>query len=178
MNRTLVLSILSEDKPGIVESVASVVNEHDGNWLQSRMTHLAGKFAGIIQVNVAEANQEALTQGLHALESQGILISWAEASNAKTTQTGRSFHFNLMGNDRPGIVREVTQAFAAKHINLEEFHTDCTSMPWSGDPMFTAQGRLQIPEQVDIDELGEQLDTIADQLGVDIELEEPENTSA
>ena len=54
MNRSLVLSILSEDKPGIVETLAATISNSGGSWQESRMTHLAGKFAGILQVNVNE----------------------------------------------------------------------------------------------------------------------------
>ena len=175
MNCNLVLSIMSDDKPGVVESLASTIAEHGGNWLESRMTHLAGKFAGILQVSVNEANLAGLENALQQLEGKGILVVAAQAMGAAQSEDTNSYEFSILGNDRPGIVKEVAQAFSSRQINLEDLDTGCTSMPWSGEPMFTAHGLLQIPSSVDMDELAEKLAEISDQLGVDIDLDEPED---
>lgn len=177
MNQILVLSILSDDKPGVVEALANIVSKHDGNWLESRMSHLAGKFAGILQVQVPDSQSPSLQNALSALKaSHGIEVVASVASASDIEEDIKTLQFSLMGNDRPGIIRELSQAFASHHINLDELQTNCTSMPWSGDPMFTAHGLLHIPTQVDVDDLSEQLDEIADELGVDIELGEVEDS--
>ncbi len=177
MNQVLVLSILSDDKPGVVEALAQTVADHQGNWLESRMSHLAGKFAGILQIIVPEDQLTPITQALSALKaSNGIEVAASIASESPSTSDIKTLQFSLMGNDRPGIIRELSQAFSSHHINLDELQTNCTSMPWSGDPMFTAHGLLHIPSSVDIDHLSEQLDEISDELGVDIELGEVEDS--
>ncbi len=172
MNRSLVLSILSEDKPGVVETLAAAISENGGSWQESRMTHLAGKFAGILQVNVAEENLAELKTALSALDSKGIAIIVAEVSEEATADVTKAMHFTLVGNDRTGIVKELSQAFASHQINMDQLETDCSSMPWTGDPMFTARGTLNIPEDANLDSLQDRLDDIADKLGVDIELDE------
>ena len=58
---------------------------------------------------------------------------------------------------------------------MSELETACSSMPWSGEPMFEATGVIQVPKTVDMDALWDQLDTIADELAVDVRLEEPKN---
>ncbi len=78
-----------------------------------------------------------------------------------------------MGNDRPGIVYEIAQAFAGRNINMGELETSCSSMPWSGEPMFEATGLIEVPNSVDMTALYEQLDVIADELAIDIRLEAP-----
>ena len=45
MTTYLVLTIIGEDRPGIVESLAEIISDHSGNWLESSMSQLAGKFA-------------------------------------------------------------------------------------------------------------------------------------
>lgn len=176
MNRSLVLSILSDDKPGVVETLARTVADHEGNWLESSMSHLAGKFAGILQVSVPAERLPALREALAALQSQrGIAVIVAESLDTPSEQTMQLLHFSLIGNDRPGIVRELAQAFASHQINLDELQTHCSSMPWSGDPMFAAEGIISLPETVDLDRLMDDLNDIADELGVDIELGEVED---
>lgn len=175
MNRSLVLSILSDDQPGVVETLARTIAAHQGNWLESSMSHLAGKFAGILQISVPADHLPALRQALSELQSQrGIEVIAAETLDASGDQPLQMLHFALMGNDRPGIVRELAQAFTSHHINLQELETHCTSMPWSGDPMFTAEGVISLPETVDLERLMDELNDIADELGVDIELGEVE----
>ena len=178
MNRTLILSILSDDKPGIVETLANTISEHHGNWLESRLSNLAGKFAGILEVSVPETYMAELQQSLAELAPKGIAVTASEVVSQDTAAPHKALQFNLVGNDRPGIIRELSQTFAAHHINLDELHTDCTSMPWSGDPMFTARGIIHLNENVDEDQLNDTLDEIADELGVDIELEEADNAEA
>ncbi|MYM61979.1 glycine cleavage system protein R [Pseudomaricurvus sp. HS19] len=171
MNRTLVLCILSDDRPGIVEALAKTISQHDGNWLDSRLSHMAGKFAGILQVNLPESQAEPLQQALQALKiSGGIQVISSEASERSAGGDQKVLHFSLVGNDRPGIVRELSQALASHQINLDDLQTSCSSMPFTGDAMFSARGVLQIPAAVDIDRLQEQLDAIADQLDVEIDL--------
>ena len=54
MNTSIVLSVLSDDHPGIVESLSDVLASNGGNWAESSMLSLAGKFAGILLAQVPE----------------------------------------------------------------------------------------------------------------------------
>lgn len=170
MNTQFVLTVLCDDRPGVVELLAQTINQHHGNWLESRMAHLAGKFAGILQVAVADIHQTELRNALTQLIDKGFKIVIEDAITA-TKPDCREFSFSVVGNDRPGIVREIAQAFAARHINMGELETACSSMPWSGEPLFEATGVIDVPKSVDMNELYDYLDKIADELAVDIRLE-------
>lgn len=170
MNTQLVLTVLCDDRPGVVELLAQTISRHHGNWLESRMAHLAGKFAGILQVAVAEQHQAELRSALTQLAEKGLKIVIEDAVTISKPNC-REFDFSVVGNDRPGIVREIAQAFAARHINMGELETACSSMPWSGEPLFEATGVIEVPKIVDMNELYDYLDKIADELAVDIRLE-------
>ena len=170
MNSQLILTVICDDKPGIVEQLAQTISQHNGNWLESRMAQLAGKFAGILQVAVDDTHKHALRQALGELSSKGFKIV-VEDALAVTPSDCRQFSFTVVGADRPGIVREIAQAFAARHINMGELETACSSMPWSGEPLFEASGVIEVPKSVNLNDLYDQLDKIADDLAVDIRLE-------
>lgn len=170
MNTQLVLTVLCDDRPGVVEQLAQTITHHQGNWLESRMAHLAGKFAGILQVAVALEHQDGLRAALDDLNSKGFKIVVDNALSTAKPEC-RDFSFSVVGNDRPGIVREIAQAFAVRHINMGELETACSSMPWSGEPLFEATGVIEVPKAVDMNELYDYLDKIADELAVDIRLE-------
>ncbi|WP_277423370.1 glycine cleavage system protein R, partial [Pseudomonas viridiflava] len=48
----LVVTLVAPDKPGLVERIAQCIAEQGGNWLESRMSRMAGQFAGILKVGV------------------------------------------------------------------------------------------------------------------------------
>lgn len=167
-----VLTVISDDKPGVVELLAHTISQHQGNWLESRMAHLAGKFAGILQVAVAADQQDALRNALQNLSSKGLKIVIENAASVAKAKC-QEFHFSVVGNDRPGIVYEIAQAFAGRNINMDELETAYSSIPWSGEPLFEATGIIEVPDTVDMDSLYEHLDKIADELAIDIRLESP-----
>lgn len=174
MNKDLVLTVISDDKPGVVETLAETISEHNGNWLESRMSHLAGKFAGILQISVPAEQAPALRQALESLNNKGLKVVVEDAIKGELDTNQQELIFNAVGNDRPGIVREIAHALASRNINVDELHTNYSSMPWSGEPMFEAHGLVLVPADVDLDELQDQLNVIGDELAIDIDVDVPE----
>jgi glycine cleavage system regulatory protein len=172
MTTAMVFTFIGADKPGLVQKLAQTVGSHGGNWLESRMSELAGQFAGIVQVSVSPAQLPALRTALLALSGDELTVIVADDNRAGNSDAYRHLRLSIIGNDRPGIVREVASALAARHINVREMDTSITSAPMSGDPLFEAVAEIQVPKTLDLDELNEQLDAIADALTVEIDLEE------
>ena len=104
----LVLTVIAPDQPGLVERIAQCIAAHGGNWLESRMSRMAGQFAGILKVAVPAEGYDELVEGLQALNSQGIRVLVAE-SGIEPVCTWKPIHLDLVGNDRPGIVRDITR---------------------------------------------------------------------
>ncbi|WP_426415023.1 glycine cleavage system protein R [Aestuariirhabdus sp. LZHN29] len=167
MSTDFVVSIIADDKPGLVDSLAQTVVDHQGNWLESRMAQMAGKFAGILRVNVSDAHATTLKDALEALQTDGIKVIIENAS-AEQGVTSHALLLNLVGNDRPGIVREVSQVLSAQQVNVEDLSTECEPAPHTGEMLFRAQARLQVPQQVDIDTLISTLESLADDLMVEV----------
>jgi len=182
MRRSLVLTLLGPDRPGLVEALAALIARHGGNWLESRMASLAGEFAGILRVEVNDHEAPALESALRSLEAdQGlaILVKSASARSASDVEepAGRLLSLELVGTDRPGIVREISQALAAKGVNVEELETECTSAPMTGETLFRARALLRLPRGAAEEDLQASVESIAEDLMVDVTLE-PAKTSA
>src|SRR5512140_1039463 len=118
----LVLTLIGPDHPGIVDSVSEVVAAHGGNWLESRMAHLAGKFAGVLCIEVEEDRAADLEAALGRLEVSGLRIV-VERSEPVEAGRQRAMEIELLGVDRPGLVHEVSALLAAHRINVEELVT-------------------------------------------------------
>jgi glycine cleavage system regulatory protein len=163
----LVLTLIGPDRPGLVEAVAERVTAHGGNWLESRMAHLAGQFAGILRVEVPEDRVTALEAALRELEASGLRLV---SRGGTATATAPVMEMEAVGQDHPGIVRDISQVLARHRVNIEELATDRMSAPMSGGPLFRARARLHVPPETDIARLRVDLETIANDLMVDLTL--------
>ena len=165
----LVLTLIGPDRPGIVESVSEVVAANGGNWLESRMTHLAGKFAGVLRVEVRDEQAAALEEALGRLAGSGLKVV-VERSPAAHAPRPHAMEIELVGLDRPGLVHEISTILAGQRINVEELATDRELAAHSADPMFHAKIRVIVPEDVNVTPLRESLERLAADLMVDIRL--------
>jgi glycine cleavage system regulatory protein len=151
--------------------VSEVVAAHGGNWLESRMAHLAGKFAGVLCVEVADEEAAALEEALGRLAVSGLKVI-VERSAPVEAPRQDAMEIELLGVDRRGLVHEISALLAAHRINVEELATDRPAAAHSGDRMFHAQIRVIIPETVDVTAVRQGLERLAGDLMVEIRLAE------
>lgn len=171
MATSLVLTVLGDDRPGLVELLSSVISEHQGSWQESSMARLAGKFAGIVRVDVLDDAMVApLKAELAALPHLRVTAEVAAETTPDTPQ--RRLTLSLVGQDRIGIVREVTQVLARYGVNVEEFATHTSSAPMGAGMMFHARADLRAPVTLDARALQGALERLSDELIVDINLDE------
>ena len=166
MQIPLVMTIISPDRTGLVESVARAVADHGGNWLESRMCRLGGDFAGILRVEIPAENQAALLTTLQQLQTHGLQIVVRDDAPTHAA-AGQQTRLEIVGGDRPGIVREITSALARAGVNVEEFSSEVVSAPMSGEVLFKAVARLRLPDFCDLALLKKDLEKIAADLQVD-----------
>jgi len=165
----LVLTVIAADQPGLVERVAQCIAAHGGNWLESRMSRMAGQFAGILRVAVPAEGYDELVEGLQELADQGIRVMLAD-SGIDPACNWKPIHLDLVGNDRPGIVRDITRLLAEHGVNLERLHTEVLPAPMSGEPLFHADALLAVPLTLSLDLLQSRLEELADDLMVELNI--------
>jgi glycine cleavage system regulatory protein len=166
MTSYLVLTVIAEDRPGLVESLAEVIAENSGSWLESSMSQLAGKFAGILKVSVDDASLDQLELALGSLRGLKLVIE--RVMTDETVGRPITVELNLVANDRPGIVREISHAVADLSVNVEKLITNCSSAPMSGVTLFKANAILKVPPSLELTKLQEELESLADDMIVEI----------
>lgn len=169
MTETLVMTIIGGDRPGLVELVTACVADHGGNWLESRMCHLGGRFAGIARVEVPADRLGELKRALHGLEADGLRVV-VESGTGASAPGGLAATLELVGNDRPGILRTVTGVLAAHGVNVEELSSECVSAPMGGGDLFQARARVLVPDKAKLENVRRDLEKIAADLMVDLKL--------
>lgn len=173
---TLVLTVIGDDRAGLVEALSGVIADNGGNWSKSHMAHLAGKFAGIVMVTLPEGQVEALIRDLQPLKTQGLLEITAEVAASEAAQPSMSrVSLHLVGLDHPGIIHDMSRALSLHRVSIEELETETTSAPMSGGSLFTASAVLGVPPDVSVESVTEVLEQLAHQLMVDIEFDTAAN---
>jgi glycine cleavage system regulatory protein len=167
MRASLVMTVIAEDRPSLVDALSGVIAGHNGNWLESRMSRLGGQFAGIIRVEVPVEQQEQLIESLRALQAGGLTVSVHR--DAPVSRRGDDFRIlEVVGHDRPGIVHQISRALARNGVNVEELSSEVASAAMSGEPLFKARARVLLPEGCDAERLQQELEKIAADLIVDL----------
>jgi len=171
---TLVLTVIGNDRSGLVEALAAVVTRHGGNWDRSSMARLGTKFAGIVEVTVTGSQVDALVADLESLDADGLLDVTVERADDRPASdaaaAARRWELRLVGHDRPGIVHEIAQALARNAVSIEELHTSASSAPMSAESLFEARAALVAVGDIDLDRLRSELEALANELMVDIDL--------
>lgn len=168
MTKSIVITLIGDDRPGIVESISEIIVQHNGEWVESRMANLSGKFAGILHANLPEGEYEAFKQDLKT-GVEGLSVS---IEQVKTTESdsGQCYKLELVGQDRPGIIHRISSLLAKNGATVDDLESEVTEASMSGERLFKAKITLCLPSGRDIDELSEALEDLANELIVDIEL--------
>ena len=170
----LVLTFVGDDRPGLISEISQAVAAHGGTWLESRSVRLAGKFAGVVLVRVPDENLIPLESALAKLAPSGLRVSIERGEAAESEKRARTVKLDVVGNERPGIVRDVTHALTRFGVNIEEFASGLEGEPFTGVQMFHGSARLSVPEGLKLEDLRKALEKLAAEIMVDLNVGEGE----
>ncbi len=171
METSYIITFIGDDRPGLVEQVSSAIENNRGNWHESRLSQLGGKFAGLVLVSLPEDCLEQLTAELDALSDSGLGVRVTPTASAYAPADGRSITLTVIGPDRLGIVKEISHTLAQRQINVVEMDSQVSSAPMSNELLFEARIDALVPTDTDMGDLLDSLDEIANHMTLDIELD-------
>jgi len=163
--QSLVINIMGKDKPGLVDALAKCVYNNQGNWQGSSFAHMAGMFTGFVEVHVPEEAKQPLINALDAIKDLSVQSVAVASSN---NQHATKLTVDVMGNDKTGIVQELTSVLNQFNLNILTFSSHCESAPNWGSLIFKAKAEIAVPEAFDDGELQDALEALANDLVVDI----------
>jgi glycine cleavage system regulatory protein len=166
--KPMIFTLVGRDKPGLIESLAQTVFDMGGNWLASNFSHMAGHFAGFVQIDLPESKYTQLVDTFSRHSDLQIHLVQGSAVDASEVATAQ---IDIMGNDKPGIVQELTSILAQFNINIIKFDSSCGSAPNWGSSMFRACATISMAKDFDLEPLREALEEVANDLMVDIDLQ-------
>jgi glycine cleavage system regulatory protein len=170
----LVLTFVGDDRPGLVNAISEKVAACGATWLESRSVRLAGKFAGVVLVSVSDDRLIALELSLRDLAHAGLRVTVERGAAAEAENPTHVVTLEIVGKERPGIVRDVAQALSRLGVNIEEFTSGLEGEPFTGVEMFRATARLSVPVGLALDDLRKALERLAGEIMVDLAVGEGE----
>ena len=168
MQVSLVITILGPDRPGLVKLLSQILHQNQASWTESRMSHLAGKFAGILRVSVPADQLEQLSADLQDIEGNSLKILIEKNETDFVKAPSKLLNLELLGQDRPGIIHDITQQLATLNVNIEELESEVKEASMSCEMLFIAKLTLGLPKGVTADEVQDALESMSDHLMVDI----------
>lgn len=166
---TLILSIVGSDRPGLTQALAAAVLSAGGNWLESHLSRLGGLYVGSVLVELATDSVDALRTAIREVDAQGLEVRISPAIEDAQSE-GDIVQFSLVGQDRSGIVHQVTAILSQVGANIEDFDTHVSVEPHSGAPLFHMDARLRLPPTLSAQGVQAALEEISAEIMVDISL--------
>ena len=165
--KSFLISVLGDDKPGLVDGLSKIIVSSDGDWIESRMSSFEGKFAGILKVNVPSKNAAKLKKALVS-SSLGLQIACEETVPLEQANF-KSYNIELIGQNHVGIINKLSHVLANDlQSNVEELKTEIIDASMSGEQLFKAQITLHLPVSMDESLIRDKLEKIADEMMVEI----------
>ena len=147
----LVLTIIGRDRAGVVASLADVVRFHEGNWKRSELAEIVGTFAGVVVVEVGDDRVDELLTNLLVLRDQGLHVTVQQVEEPTVAPDADEVRLRLTGDDRPGVVHEISTAISDAGISISRLGT-VTDLPGEdGGRRFEITAQLTVPVSADLD---------------------------
>ena len=167
--KSLVITLNGDDRSGIVESISRVIVEFQGEWIESRMANLSGKFAGILRANLPDEQCEGFAAALkQAVPDLSITIERVDSVPDATGQ--KVYKLELLGQDQPGIIHRISSLLVQNGATVEDLESEVIDASMPGEKLFKASISLCLEQGQSIDKLQVALEQLANELIVDIEL--------
>jgi glycine cleavage system regulatory protein/folate-dependent phosphoribosylglycinamide formyltransferase PurN len=169
----LVVTVMGPDRPGIVARLADVAHRHGANWAASRLSRLAGEFAGTVHLEVPPDRAEGLSAALRELQTAGLQIAIAQSAAGTPAAGWRNVSLELVGADRAGIVSQLTGRLAERGVSIEQLHTEklgAADGSAGASARFKVNAHLLVPKAVSNDTLRAELEGLASEMMLDIAL--------
>jgi methionyl-tRNA formyltransferase len=164
----LIVTVLGADRPGIVSLLSDRAQRFGASWTNSRMSHLSGEFAGMVQLEVPPESADGLITALKDLESTGLRVAIAKSEGKANTTGLRLMTLELVGSDQVGIVSKLTAALSERNISIEQI--DTTIVQGAAQTSFKVRAEIFVPKAVNDADLRSALDALAQEITVDIAL--------
>jgi glycine cleavage system transcriptional repressor len=169
-----IISILGQDRPGIVAAVSKVLYEQNCNIENVSQTTLQSEFAGIFIVSMpqgifAEALHRSLAAQMIPLGLDVHLRLLEPRTDAVTPPQSEAYIITTKGPDRKGLVAGISEVIARFEGNITNLQAVFKGGDDPGDNIMIYE--VDLPPQTDQQVLYQELKKRANELSLEIDMQ-------
>lgn len=171
--KKIMITVLGEDRPGIIAAVTQALHENDYNIEEVSQTILQNQFSCFFIVNGPDGlSTDRLIKALEAGTSFDLFFHVREiaaATRAGETPESEPYVIVTRGPDRKGLVAGITAVFAAFEVNVGQLRAVFRGGDEPGNNTMIYE--VDIPLSVDQKELRKALSDRARELNLEITIQ-------
>ncbi|SDG96865.1 Glycine cleavage system regulatory protein [Vibrio xiamenensis] len=165
MNSTFIVNFVGKASPATIKQLAAITHENGGKWLVSKVNFIDDQVAAVIKVELPTQNEAIVKQAFQA--NPDLLVQLTDSSQ-HAHNADVVYQLRIDANDRAGIVNEITHVLDNQGINILDM--DCQRVFIVGgaggggvsSSLFTASIAIKIPENVQIDDVVKELESLSE----------------
>lgn len=123
-NHWYMLTLIGEDKPGIVAAITRALFDQGLNLGETSMLRLGGNFTVMMMVNGVDGEAVLREQLKPVIEAQGMCLHIDPIQAHLHEHLLPNIRVTVSGADRTGIVAQVTEALAKAGLNILDLESD------------------------------------------------------
>ena len=172
MNNRYIMTAFGKDRVGIVADVTRLLYENDCNLEDTTMTILADEFTLSLLFSSKQSDiEEQLSRECRRLEHEkGIsaFVRLLPAMERKVQKGYKTCTLYIECLDQSGIVYKTSKFLADNNLSILHLNSTSNASPESGAPIYTMEIHVQVPEEISLDKVEDDLSTLAEEMPVDI----------
>jgi len=168
MQTYIVVSLTGPDRAGIAFECARLADEAECQVKDSRMAVLGGEFCAQMLIsgnwNAIAKLESSLPRVARELDFE---LTIRRTQLRSDTDKLIPYGVEVLSLERPGVVREVTEFFSIREINVEDLYTTCYAAMHTQAPMYSLHMTVGVPADLSIATLRNEFLEMCDELNLD-----------
>ena len=167
------ISAIGADRPGIVAAITEALRDIGANLEDVSSTILRGHFAMMLVVDAPEGVpasgiEEALSSAVAPL---GVSVFVRDVETGAPERPVLTHVLSVYGADRPGIVAGFARLMADRGVNITDMSCRLVG---EARPVYAMIAEVSVPAGLDEAALRDEINSLAEELGVDVRFEPAE----
>ncbi len=174
MAHRYIMTAFGKDRVGIVADVTRLLFDSDCNLEDTSMSMLADEFTLtlLFSCNHPQIEEQLLKECRRLEMDKGIsaFVRPLQEQSQKNHKGFKTCSLHIEGLDQAGIVYKTSQFLADRKLNIIHLDSTAKASPQSGAAIYSMDIHIQVPEEIPLDQVEEELSQLADELHVDVSM--------
>jgi glycine cleavage system regulatory protein len=169
MTVQLIVSIVGSDKMGLMKQLTTQTAELGGSWITNKVTHLDGKVAGLLKLEIDSEKLPAFKEMMSRFTE--LTVDYHDAIDSASVKK-KLVRLVIEAEDRSGLTSEITHLLYDLDVAIDHLDTHRYPVIGLNTGVFEAHLTLELPEGLGVEGLKNEIEKLGTQTRVFIDKSE------